>query len=83
LANTILEQASVLGFLQDNPESFLQAGSTQAGQVSAAEIEQLIAIRLQAKQDKHWAEADLVRDDLKAKGVILEDVASGTNWRRE
>jgi cysteinyl-tRNA synthetase len=47
-----------------------------------AEIEAAIAARLAARKAKNWAEADRIRDDLKAKGIILEDGAGGTTWRR-
>jgi cysteinyl-tRNA synthetase len=47
------------------------------------QIEELIQCRLEARKNKNWAEADRIRDELKAEGVILEDGASGTTWRRE
>lgn len=51
--------------------------------LTEAEIEALIAQRTQAKKDKNWALADQIRDELKAKGVILEDTPQGVRWRRE
>jgi len=55
------------------------------GTVSYSEerIEALIAERTQAKADKNWAEADRIRDELKAQGIVLEDGAGGTTWRRD
>ena len=47
-----------------------------------AEIEGLIAQRLAARRAKDWAEADRIRDELKGKGVLLEDGPGGTTWRR-
>ena len=38
--------------------------------------------RMQAKKQKNWADADAIRDQLKAAGVVLEDGAGGTSWRR-
>ncbi len=70
---------SVLGILQDNPESFLQ-GEDNA--VSVAKIEELIEARNQARADKNWAEADRIRDELLALSIVLEDAASGTKWKR-
>ncbi|TNF37951.1 MAG: cysteine--tRNA ligase, partial [Gammaproteobacteria bacterium] len=55
----------------------------QAEGLSNEEIEALIAQRLQAKKDKNWAEADRIRDELKAQGVVLEDKGAETIWRRE
>ncbi len=47
----------------------------------AQEIEGLIAQRAQAKKEKNWALADSIRDNLKARGITLEDGSSGTVWR--
>jgi cysteinyl-tRNA synthetase len=48
----------------------------------AAAIEAAIAARLAARKAKNWAEADRIRDELKAQGIILEDGAGGTGWKR-
>lgn len=79
LAAQLKQLASVLGVLQLEPEAFLQAGA--AGKVDAAEVEALIAARLQARADKNWAESDRIRDQLTAMGVVLEDGKGGTTWR--
>ncbi len=42
----------------------------------------LIQQRLQARQEKNWAEADRIRDELEQQGILLEDGAAGTSWRR-
>ena len=42
----------------------------------------MIEQRTQAKAAKDWAEADRIRDELKAAGIVLEDGAGGTTWRR-
>lgn len=47
------------------------------------EIEALIARRTQARKDKDWATADKIRDELKARHVILEDTPQGIKWRIE
>jgi cysteinyl-tRNA synthetase len=46
------------------------------------EIEALIAERTAAKQAKDFAKADSVRQDLKERGIVLEDGLDGTSWRR-
>ncbi|MGE4307261.1 MAG: cysteine--tRNA ligase [Novosphingobium sp.] len=79
LAARLKELAGVLGVLQLEPDAFLQAGA--AGKVDAAEIECLIAARLQARAEKNWAESDRIRDQLTAMGVVLEDGKGGTTWR--
>ena len=84
LAGELTELSNVLGILQDDPESFLQMGDpVQESALGEQEIELLIDQRIQAKQNKDWAVADKIRDDLKQQGIVLEDVATGTNWRRE
>jgi cysteinyl-tRNA synthetase len=55
---------------------------TDARAVDVQEIEDAIAARLAARKAKNFAEADRIRDDLKAKGVILEDGPKGTTWKR-
>ena len=72
--------ASLLGLLNRDPESFLKAGNADSDDVS--KIEQLILARTEAKQAKNFVEADKIRQDLMAQGVILEDSPQGTTWRR-
>ena len=47
------------------------------------EIEKLIEARTQARKDRNWAEADRIRDELKAQGIVLEDTPQGVKWHRE
>ncbi|MGE6661346.1 cysteine--tRNA ligase [Pseudomonas sp. NPDC077408] len=79
LAAQLKALASVLGILQMDPDTFLQAGVE--GKVDATQVEALIASRLQARSDKNWAESDRIRDQLTAMGVVLEDGKGGTTWR--
>ncbi len=46
------------------------------------EIEALIAARNDARKNKNWAEADRIRDELKAQGIVLEDTPQGVKWHR-
>ncbi len=46
------------------------------------EIESLIAQRNEARKNKNWAEADRIRDELKAQGIVLEDTPQGVKWHR-
>ncbi|KRW58007.1 cysteine--tRNA ligase [Pseudomonas sp. TTU2014-080ASC] len=79
LAARLKMLACVLGVLQLEPEAFLQAGAE--GKVDSAEVEALIAARLQARAEKNWAESDRIRDQLTSMGVVLEDSKGGTTWR--
>jgi len=70
----------MLGILQLPPADFLRAGSSE---VDASYIDQLIARRNKARADKDWAQADILRDELKALNVVLEDRNGVTSWRIE
>lgn len=48
-----------------------------------SEIDALIEARTAARKAKNWAEADRIRDELKAKGIVLEDTPQGVKWHRE
>ncbi|MCP1339839.1 cysteine--tRNA ligase [Idiomarina sp. M1R2S28] len=77
LAHVLLELSEVMGLLQQSPEEFLQGDDDDV-----AKIEALIAKRNQAREDKDWAAADEARDELTNMGIVLEDGAEGTRWRR-
>ncbi|MFA5531749.1 MAG: DALR domain-containing protein, partial [Thiohalomonadaceae bacterium] len=74
---------SLLGLLERDPMAFLRGAPAAEGGLSDAEIGAAIAARLAARKAKDWAEADRIRDSLKAQGIVLEDGAGGTTWRRE
>jgi cysteinyl-tRNA synthetase len=78
LASLMLELGGVLGILAQDVESFLQGEHDS----ETAEIEALIAARNQARADKDWAAADVARDRLSQMGIVLEDGAGGTTWRK-
>ena len=66
------ELADVLGLVYDRKKESIDD-----------EIEALIEQRTQARKNRNWAEADRIRDELKAKGIVLEDTAQGVKWHRE
>ncbi len=76
--------ATVLGVGAQDPCEYLdsQKHQTLSGcDLSAEEIEALIQERIEARKSKNFARADEIRDDLKARGIILEDSPSGTTWK--
>lgn len=79
LASRLKQLAGVLGLLEQDPEAFLQ-GDTDNDEV--AEIEALIKQRNEARAAKDWATADEARNKLTAMGIVLEDGANGTTWRK-
>lgn len=66
------ELCGVLGILYNRKSNDLDA-----------EIEELIEKRQQARAAKDWATADKIRDDLKARGIILKDTPQGVTWTKE
>lgn len=75
----------VLGLLGRDSVEFLQGGpveSTAADAYSPEKIQDLIEQRITAKKSKNFKEADRIRDELAAAGIVLEDSAKGTTWRR-
>lgn len=73
--------ASLLGLLESDPDNWFQGDGVHSG-LSAEDIETLITQRIQAKQDKDYARADQIRNELEAQGILLEDSPEGTTWRR-
>jgi cysteinyl-tRNA synthetase len=72
----------MLGLLQQDPEDWFRWSPAGSSDVDETEIEGLIEARKAARASRDFAEADRIRDDLAARGSILEDSAAGTTWKR-
>ena len=79
-AAVLKKLANVLGLLEQDPEQFLHAGAADSD--SNLDIDALIEARNTARESKDWAEADRIRDELDAMGIVLEDNDGKTVWRR-
>lgn len=73
----LMANAYMLGLLYNNAESWFKGAASDD-----AEIEALIAKRTEAKKNKDWATADAIRNELKERGIVLEDSAAGTTWKK-
>jgi cysteinyl-tRNA synthetase len=85
LARQLKHLAGVIALLERTPQEFLQADPSSAndGGYGEARILDLIDARTAAKKAKNFAEADRIRADLLANGIMLEDKPGGmTQWRR-
>lgn len=78
LGAELRQLGGLLGVLEQSPEAFLQAGSS----LSDGEIQALIEERATARRHRDFARADQIRDELAAAGILLEDAAGNTTWRR-
>jgi len=90
LGSALKQLGGLLGLLQGDPETFLQgcrgaAIADAAGGIgfTAEQVETLMTQRIAARKAKNWAEADRIRAQLQEAGIVLEDTAKGTIWRRE
>jgi len=73
----MLVRTELLGIVQKDTETWFQGSSDDS-----AAIEALIVERAEAKKARDFARSDAIRDELAAQGIVLEDGASGTTWKR-
>jgi len=77
------ELAGLLGVLQQDPQQYMQLKKKQLLdeiELSADEIDALVAQRKSARDRKDWATGDAVRDELLAHNIELHDGPDGTTW---
>ena len=80
-ADLLISSGSVMGLFQSKPDEYFKFISSEA-LVTEEEIEDLITERNLARNQKDFIKSDKIRDDLKAKGINLEDFGEKTIWKR-
>ena len=76
----LVNLANIIGLLTQDPEIFLKGKNSKKTDL---DIDELIKKRNDAKKNKNYNEADSIRDKLLSQGIILEDTAEGTIWRKK
>lgn len=80
LAARLRASGRLLGLLSADPDAWFQG--EQTGEMTTEAVLSLLASRLAARQQKDFAEADRLRDELVAGGIVILDGPEGTRWRR-
>jgi cysteinyl-tRNA synthetase len=75
-AGSLRAVGAVLGLLGADPTAWFQ------GDEDKSAIQAKIDARIAARKARNWAEADRIRDELVAQGIVLEDGPGGTIWRK-
>jgi len=79
LSIQLVELGNYLGILEYDADEYLKQGS----ELSESDISKKIGQREEARSSKDFAMSDQIRDELFELGIILEDSANGTTWRRK
>jgi len=80
LAQKLRASGAILGLLDSDPAEWFAGDASD--EFDSAAIDALLEQRTQARADKDFAEADRIRDELAAMGVVIEDGPDGPQWRR-
>ncbi|MDR0373271.1 MAG: cysteine--tRNA ligase [Nitrososphaerota archaeon] len=77
------EASKTLGLMRHLDTVLGVIGKVEATEALPNDIDELVQNREAARKAKNWKEADIIRDQLKAMGIILEDTAQGVRWHKE
>ena len=83
LAAGLYAAGDLLGFLDKNPERWFAGDERADDALAEADIDALVRKRDEARAAKDFAEADRLRDQLSAAGIVIEDGPTGSRWRRQ
>ena len=75
----LLEVGKIIGILQNSPDKWLGYG--KSANLDGTTIERLIKERNEARGNKNFEVADQIRNELKEKGIEIEDTKKGTIWK--
>ena len=83
LATSLRAGAWILGLLQADPAAWVsRSGSGDSEAIDEARVQALLRDRERLRAEKNFKAADGIRDELLKQGVVIEDGAGGTRWRR-
>ena len=80
LKSKLILLGSLMGILQEDPKSWFEINQSNKD-FNKEEIDNLISERNEAKINKDYAKADMIRDELMNKGIEIMDSSSGTSWK--
>jgi cysteinyl-tRNA synthetase len=78
----LLAGGRLMGLLDQDPETWFRWAPAGEAGLGDAEVEEAIEARRAARATRNFAEADRIRKDLAAQGILLDDGPTGTSWRR-
>lgn len=82
LKSALLAIGNIMGILQENPSDWFASNEEGLTDEEVGKVEQLIAERMEAKENKDFSRADEIRDELLAMKIEIKDTRDGTSWEQ-